>query len=283
LLFRWSGYLGAEYLGDNIRYPISPFSERYFLFICSSFREKSGTGFKSLKYYDSSYVEIVQELANLCSIATFSFYIFQEFDLADLRRIVSGSIYSNCWVILEQFNNLKLEMIRIICKEILILQQKYILTEINNENEIYRKILIKNDENQEEKDNKINLSKADLNNINDKNKNDNINDVFKEDFIHISENNNNSALNSNYFKKYDSLENEHAIIKFYEDSEKKAPIPSINKQSNKKDVNRVAHGLFITYHENPITLNEINALKNEKMQSLQSCFRFLFPRYLFFF
>jgi len=255
LLFRWSGFIGKEYLGDALRYPISPLSEKYFLYICSSFREKSGTGFKSFNFYDPNCVDIIRELANMCSIACFSFRLTQDFNLKNLRLALFGSIFSNCWVVLDKFNTLPLDIIQIICKEILVLQQKYILAEINEDHEINRKILIKNNEEYKNQGKEIKIPQEELN--------------YSQTIS------NNSQLNSNYFKKYESLEGENAIIDFYEDKEKGVAIPSINKKKNQKEVSRVAHGLFITYQESITNLDEISIKmdKTEKFQSMQSCFR----------
>ena len=205
-----------------------------------------------MRSYDSSYVDIVQELANLCSIAAFSFYIKKDYNIEDIRRIISGSIYSNCWVVLEHFSNLEVETTKIICKEILILQQKYILSEINNDNEINRKIVIKNEENHEA--HKIQKTS-----------------ISKEDFSLSNNNNNNSELNSKYLKKYVSIEGENAMINLPEDSDKQ--IPLINKKINQNNLIRVAHGLFISYYEEKNNLNDLTSIKNEKIKSLKGCFR----------
>ena len=254
-MLRWSGYIGKEYLGDVLRYPIAPLSEKYFVFISSSFREKSGTGFKSLNFYDSGCVSVIKELANMCSIACFCFQVTENYDVSNLKLSLFGSIFSNCWVVLEKFNVLPLEIIKTVCKEILILQQKYILAEINDDREINRKIQIKNNEDKgKKKETKI-LQQEELN--------------FTKSFT------NNSELNSNYFKKYESNEGENAIIDYYDDDGKKATIPSMNKGKNSKDLQRVAHGLFITYNENISNLSQITIKidKNEKFQNMQSCFR----------
>lgn len=215
-------------------------------------------------------MEIVQELANLCSIAIFSYHIMKDYDFRDLKRIISGSIYSNCWVIIEEFNNLQHEAIQIICREILILQQKYILAEINNESEINMKIIIKHSEENQEQDIKQNKTICSK--------------ISKDEFEIIKDDISNSELNSNYFKNFDSLEGEKAIINFQETNEEKNTIPSNTKKSTKKDIERVAHGLFITYNENISTLNELPTLKAQKIGNLQSCFRyFIFLGLIFFF
>ena len=162
-MLRWSGYIGKEYLGDVLRYPIAPLSEKYFVFISSSFREKSGTGFKSLNFYDSGCVSVIKELANMCSIACFCFQVTENYDVSNLKLSLFGSIFSNCWVVLEKFNVLPLEIIKTVCKEILILQQKYILAEINDDREINRKIQIKSNEDKgKKKETKI-LQQEELN------------------------------------------------------------------------------------------------------------------------
>lgn len=191
----------------------------------------------------------------------FSFFITSHHNINELKRIVAGSVYSNCWALLENFSNIALEIMQIISKEILILEQKYILAEINNDNQIKQKIIVKSDE--EHRNNEHSFSK---NNISIEKNND-----LRSQSSYISE------LNSNYFKKYKSFEGEQAIINYNENEEKKITIPSINKKklTKEKEINRVAHGLFITYHEN-FTLNNIKS--SEKEESLKSCFRY----FLFF-
>lgn len=238
------------------RYPITPITEKYFVYICSSFREKSGTCFKFSNSFKNNCGEYIQELGNLCSVPVFSFFITFNHNINELKRVIAGSVYSNCWVLIENFSNIALEIMQIISKEILILEQKYILAEINNDNEIKQKIIVKSDE--DHRNNERSFSK---NNISiEKNNN------LKSESSYISE------LNSNYFKKYKSFEGEEAIINYNENEEKKKTIPSINKKKlvKEKEINRVAHGLFITYYEE-FTLNMIKC--PEKEESLKSCFR----------
>ena len=62
--------------------------EKYFVYICSSFREKSGTGFKTPNQYESNCLDVIHELANICSVACFS---FQELQFEDAKRTFEES------------------------------------------------------------------------------------------------------------------------------------------------------------------------------------------------
>ena len=42
----WHQQLGTEYLGSQPRIPLSPLTDRYFVFISSALREKSGVLFR---------------------------------------------------------------------------------------------------------------------------------------------------------------------------------------------------------------------------------------------
>lgn len=237
------------------RYPITPLTEKYFVYICSSFREKSGTCFKSFNCNDDQCNQTVQELANLCSTAFFSFESTKNSDFSTLKNVVKGSIYSNCWAFINNFNVLSLGFIEIICKEIQILEQKYILAEINNENEIQEKIIIRENEDNFELKNKSFPSLEQKKLLKD----------------HLTSN---SDLNSNYFLKYKSLEGaEEENLNFGDNLIKQEPIPSIKKKPH-KELDRVAHGLFITYNYNPIqTLSNLSNSDIPKEESLKSCFR----------
>ena len=138
----WTGFQGNEYLGSQQRFFITPISEKYFVFISSALREKSGVAFRAIPR-DNFCSHIVQELANVCTVPLRSFFVTNNSSPSYLLQCINGSAFSNTWLCLEHINNLKLEVFRIVCKEVLIMQQKYILSEINNDPHVMRAIVLK--------------------------------------------------------------------------------------------------------------------------------------------
>lgn len=63
----WSSYQGNEYLGSKIRLPITPLTNRYFVFCSAALREKSAIIFKTIPAQGQAN-EIFEEYASICTV-----------------------------------------------------------------------------------------------------------------------------------------------------------------------------------------------------------------------
>lgn len=60
----WSSYQGNEYLGSKVRLPLTPQTNRYFVFASAALREKSAVLFKTIPA-QSKAKEIFEEYASI--------------------------------------------------------------------------------------------------------------------------------------------------------------------------------------------------------------------------
>ena len=63
----WSMGLGYEYLGTYNRLAIAPLTERYFVYMASSLREKSSVMFQCIPEHQFA-ASVVEEMAALCAV-----------------------------------------------------------------------------------------------------------------------------------------------------------------------------------------------------------------------
>ena len=68
----WSSYQGNEYLGSRMRLPITPLTNRYFVFWSAALREKSAVIFKTIPS-QSQASEIFEEYASICTVGFHTF------------------------------------------------------------------------------------------------------------------------------------------------------------------------------------------------------------------
>ena len=68
----WQQQLGTEYLGSQQRLPLSPLTDRYYVFISSALREKSGVLFRCNQSHQHA-ADVFEEFAHQCHMAYKSF------------------------------------------------------------------------------------------------------------------------------------------------------------------------------------------------------------------
>mmetsp|Transcript_29870 Transcript_29870/g.45652 ORF Transcript_29870/g.45652 Transcript_29870/m.45652 type:complete len:131 (+) Transcript_29870:5478-5870(+) len=68
----WNQQLGTEYLGSHQRIPLSPLTDRYFVFVSSALREKSGVLFRCNQSHQHA-ADVFEEFAHQCHMPFKSF------------------------------------------------------------------------------------------------------------------------------------------------------------------------------------------------------------------
>ena len=96
---------------------------------------------------------MVEEFANICAYPVHKTFLSKNgISLTKLFNLLHGAAYANFWLILEDFNNLPLEMLSILNKEIQLIQQKFIIADLFDDNEIGEEIFLKNVDEEDEED-----------------------------------------------------------------------------------------------------------------------------------
>ena len=113
----WQQQLGTEYLGSNQRLPQSPLTDRYYVFLSSALREKSGVLFRCNQYHQHS-ADVFEEFAHQCHMPYKSLQCNQDMQVAQLMQVINGAAMARFWVFLEHLDNLPLVNFQIIIKEI---------------------------------------------------------------------------------------------------------------------------------------------------------------------
>ena len=113
----WQMNMGYEYLGTNNRLSISPLTERYFVYMASSLREKSSVMFQCIP--EAQFASgIVEEFSALCSVPFKTITCSEHSNLTSLTQLLNGVAMSQVWVFFEYMDRLPLIGLSILLKEI---------------------------------------------------------------------------------------------------------------------------------------------------------------------
>ena len=118
--------MGYEYLGTYNRLSLAPLTERYFVFMASSLREKSSVLFQCIPTHQIA-GQIVEEMAALSAVPFKTVNCSNHTDLSALTQLLNGVAMSQVWVFLEYMDRLPLIGLSILLKEIQLIHQQFVV------------------------------------------------------------------------------------------------------------------------------------------------------------
>lgn len=127
----WQQQLGTEYLGSQQRIPLSPLTDRYYVFISSALREKSGVLFRCNQSHQHA-ADVFEEFAHQCHMPHKSYQCNQDMNVSQLMQVINGAAMARFWVFFEHLDSLPLAHFQIVVKEIQMVQQQYIIAELGD-------------------------------------------------------------------------------------------------------------------------------------------------------
>lgn len=113
----WQQQLGTEYLGSQQRIPLSPLTDRYYVFISSALREKSGVLFRCNQSHQHA-SDVFEEFSHQCHMPYKGFQCNQDMNVSQLMQVINGAAMAKFWVFFEHLDNLPLVNFQIFIKEI---------------------------------------------------------------------------------------------------------------------------------------------------------------------
>ena len=122
-----------EYLGHNARYCfLYPLTEKIFVNISSSLREKSGIVVSSHSSFGAD-SEIFEEFANLCATPMQKLFCYANLPLKQALQFVNASALSGVWILFGCFEFLPAVILATLSKEIQMVQQQFIIAEMEHD------------------------------------------------------------------------------------------------------------------------------------------------------
>ena len=120
----WQMPMGYEYLGTFNRTMIVPLTERYFVFVASSLREKSSVLFQCISEQHNA-SQIIEEMAALCAVPFRTIHCSAHTNLASITQLLNGVSMSQIWLFMEYMDRLPLIGLSILLKEIQLIHQQF--------------------------------------------------------------------------------------------------------------------------------------------------------------
>jgi len=116
--------MGYEYLASQNRILIMPCTERYFLFIASSLREKNAIMFQCVPKMESASF-IVEEFAAFAAVPFRQVQCGTHMNLSVITQLLNGCALANFWIFLEHMDLLQMNSLSILIKEIQLIQEQF--------------------------------------------------------------------------------------------------------------------------------------------------------------
>ena len=119
----WSTYQANEYLGNSIsRLPLSPLTNKYFVFISAALREKSAVLFRCIPTHDYA-CDVFEEFSNICSVPFKTFHCSNiHVSMKSLMQFLNGAALASTWIFFEHVDNLDYVHLQTFNKEIQMVQ-----------------------------------------------------------------------------------------------------------------------------------------------------------------
>lgn len=125
---------GNEYLGNSYRMLCTPLTTRYFIFMSGTIRETSAVLFKTSLSEDMA-SDVFEEFAHLCGVGMKRMLITPSTPLQALMMSLNGAALGNIWTLFEHIERISSPNIQVLCKEIQMMQQQFIIAELGNDSE----------------------------------------------------------------------------------------------------------------------------------------------------
>lgn len=132
----WQTYQANEYLGNFLtRLPLTPLTNKYFVFISAALREKSAVLFRCMPTHDYS-ADVFQEFANLCTTPLKAFPCLSgHVTMKALMQHLNGAALAATWIFFEHVDKLDYLHLQTFNKEIQMVQQQFIIAELTQGSE----------------------------------------------------------------------------------------------------------------------------------------------------
>ena len=130
----WSTQQANEYLGNSIqRLPLSPLTNKYFVFISAALREKSAVLFRCMPTHDYA-GDVFEEFSNICSVPFKTFQCSSPFvPMKSLMQFLNGAALASTWIFFEHVDKLDYVHLQTFNKEIQMVQQQFIIAELSQD------------------------------------------------------------------------------------------------------------------------------------------------------
>ena len=103
----WSTHQANEYIGNaSYRLPLTPLTNKYFVFIAAALREKSAVLFRCVPTHDYCQ-DVFSEFSNLCTVPYKQFHCTSPaVTLKSLMQFLNGAALASTWIFFEHVDKL---------------------------------------------------------------------------------------------------------------------------------------------------------------------------------
>lgn len=99
----WKMQMGYEYLATTERLMLMPVTERYFVFIASTLREKNAVMFNCIPDNHNA-AQIVSEFASFAQVPFYSLACHNELSLSSIAQLLNGCAMASVWLFMEHMD-----------------------------------------------------------------------------------------------------------------------------------------------------------------------------------
>ncbi len=107
-----------EYLGSLPRLTLTPLTNKYFVFIASTLRDKSAVLFNSTEASNSIAGDVFQEFSNMCMTPFKKIVCNPVLDIKPLMQSLNGAALANFWLFFENIDKLQSNFVAMFNKEL---------------------------------------------------------------------------------------------------------------------------------------------------------------------